>query len=191
MKTGIKALIAGIAALCLTGAFTVGYIRINRKYPPPVVEKATVGESLVLRGVEISAEKFELLTPDQVDELATGYLESAMASMPSLKREEYRLLLVTIHMKNVSDETQRTETPTFSAESRAWTNGVNFDLYMFLNKEEDVRTELEPGEEATIVLPYDVMKMHFWEKDWEQIDERSFEVVVNLYPTLQKLTMDK
>ncbi|HIZ20631.1 MAG TPA: hypothetical protein H9674_07210 [Firmicutes bacterium] len=183
MKKGIKAAAAGVIVLCAAAVFIAGYIRVNRAYPPAEVENVPVGETAVLRGIEISPQNFELLTAEQINEAAPGYLETQ-----SVRGEDIRLLLVAVHLKNTSQEEKRADVVSFSAQGRAWRNGLNLDLFYHFN--EDPNTTLEPGEEKTLILPFEVLRMHFWERDWQQIDEWPFEVVINLYPTLQKLTME-
>ena len=57
------------------------------------------GETAVLRGIEISPQNFELLTAEQINEAAPGYLETQ-----SVRGEDIRLLLVAVHLKNTSQE---------------------------------------------------------------------------------------
>lgn len=69
------------------------------------------------------------------------------------------------------------------AESRAWGNGWDFELYSALNKGAGLsNVQLSKGEEIDIVFPFTMIRLQFREKEWKQIEEREFYAVLNWYP---------
>ena len=68
------------------------------------------------------------------------------------------------------------------AQSKAWSNGCDFDLYSQLNNMNSIYVTLAANEEKDIKLPYLMYDFQFKEGEWETVNERDFSLVLSVYP---------
>ena len=48
---------------------------------------------------------------------------------------------------------------------------------------------LKPGEEVTVLMPFLMAEIRFQSDDWEQVKEREFKLVFNLYPQKESILL--
>ena len=191
MKNGKRTLIACSAAagviLCLA-AFIPRYQQINQKYPNPPVETYTIGEPLSYKGVEISVQESRVAAwpdmPALYPDIAFTYNPVVSGEIHS--KEQMKLILVTVKLKNTGEERQSVTLYTMTAKTLTWRNGLNLELFMDLNTTADytptTQPALAPGEELTVVLPYTAIKEQLPPDEWAVFKDLPFELQFDLYP---------
>ena len=101
-----------------------------------------------------------------------------------LTPEQYRVLLVEAEIRNISLEKRTFAFSQFVAESQVWRNGFDKFLFHDLNGDIPIVFMLESGETTRVTLPFIMIEQQFESVSWDQIDNRSFDLVLSLYPTL-------
>ncbi|MCI8554322.1 MAG: hypothetical protein HFJ80_05185 [Clostridiales bacterium] len=180
----IRRLIMGGIVLCLLAAFLFGFWRVNREYPPAERLVYRAGDTFTIEeaGLEITAMGSELLTIPQLKE---RYPDISLAPIAegdgeSVPDEEKRILMAEIQMRPLTDSAGISYLQTCGAQSGAWRHSMSRQLYVQINTG-------DPDEEGVyhLILPYEMYAFQFLKKDWAAIDDRPFELVFSLYPSLK------
>lgn len=109
--------------------------------------------------------------------------------------KEAECIMVTVNIKNMSEEKQRVTLDRFALTSQAWTNCAMPDKYMAVNKKwnseqyQSGPIYIESGEEQTLILPFLLVKKGFRQKQWEHVKERNYELVLSLYPVKKQIKL--
>lgn len=172
-----------IAALVLS---IVRIYHINQQYPNPKVVNHALNESIRGGDTSLTVQNSELIDGNQLKKLVPEYQEEVINDDGSqLSGEQMRFLLVYIKLTNHTDETQMISLAQINATSLIWTNGIIYDLFVFLNpnKGNPIQIELSPNQEMEVVLPYGLYSLQFKSEDWQNIDNQQFTLVLSRYPT--------
>ena len=188
-----RALPIVVAAACVVAAVLCGFRieRVNAAYPEQRAYVYSLGEEATYAGqdssggevepgsITVEAEKSELVDYEGLRALVPGYADSFIEDGAS---DDMRALLVEVEIGNASSESRKVHVRDFSAQSGAWANGLYAPVYMTLNEDPSTIVELAPGEEARRTLVYLMYDMQFNGDGWDGVDERSFDLVLALYP---------
>ena len=101
---------------------------------------------------------------------------------------EGRMLVVTMELDNNTEQT--TEVPLYQAmmEYEYYTNAVSLEAFLELNERGSLHPNLKAGEHMELKLPFVVYENQFSQKEWENIEEDSGNIIMALYP--QKIMME-
>ena len=183
MNTKRKAVTALIilASAVLICAFVWRVVAVNLKYPAPTLKSYEIGETVrYLDNYEITVVKSEFLSDDRADELFD--VENMFPDM------EQKFLVVTLKIKNISNEVQE-----FAVENLIFQSGAFFNAPMIQGFEAlngwCTLPELSAGEEQLVKLPLNISKSRFRDSQWNTITERPFELVLGLYPEREVLKL--
>lgn len=177
----------GIVVIVLAAAvYLVMVIGINRKYPKSQLEEKQIGETLTVDDIEITATDVSFMKQEDFCEIYAAEKETF---------KEAECIMVTVNIKNTTEEKQRITLDSFALTSQAWTNSVAPDKYMKVN--EKLNSEqyksgpiyIEAGCERKLILPFLLVRTGFTEKQWEHVKERSYELVLSLYPKKQQIKL--
>lgn len=185
-RWGKNLIAVGITA-CVLAAFLFGYLRVNREYPPAERCVYTAGDTFTVNDLEIQNNGGELVTVPQLKErFPDAEMPSMIVNGQPLPEEKIRILLASVRVRTLSETATLSSLYTTGARSGAWRNGMDFDLYLQLNP------SLEPDAEGyyNLVMPYEVNSLQFHDKDWKQIDSRTFELVFSMYPVENVMRLD-
>ena len=191
MTKGKRAVIACLAAagvIACLAAFIPRYQQINQKYPPPPVETYAIGEPLSYKGVEVTVQESLIAAWPDMPALFpdTTFTYNPVANGEAGAKEQMKLVLVTVNLKNIGEESQSVTLYTMVAKTLTWRNGLNLELFMDLNTTADhtptIRPALAPGEEMTVILPYTAIKQQFPPGEWAAFKDLPFELQFDLYP---------
>ena len=94
--------------------------------------------------------------------------------------KEAECIMVTVNIKNMSEEKQRVTLEGFTLTSQAWTTCTAPDKYMAVNAK---------GEERKLILPFLLVKNGFTQKQWGHVKERNYELVLSLYPVKKQIKL--
>ena len=104
-------------------------------------------------------------------------------------------IMVTVNIKNMSEEKQRVTLEGFTLTSQAWTTCTAPDKYMAVNEKwnseqyQSGSIYIESGEERKLILPFLLVKNGFTQKQWEHVKERNYELVLSLYPVKKQIKL--
>lgn len=174
-----------VAILVLLAILAVRVYQVNSEYPPPATRIYALGETVSAGEITLLVKSAEILSLVQIQELLPGFdggLTTPNGS--SLAPDQYKLLTVTLVLKNESDVEQKIDLR-FYLQSGAWSNGASLDLLMQINGDEQglMRT-VEGHGEITLVVPYLLYDFMFANPDdWATVEAREFELVLSQYPT--------
>lgn len=176
-----------IAVIILAAvAYMSAVIYVNQKYPKAELEEKQLGETLIMDGIEITATNVEFMNQESFSEIYAYEKETF---------KEAECIMVTVTIKNTSEERQRITLDSFALTSGAWTNSVGADKYMAVNEKfnsEQYKSGpiyIEAGCERKIILPFLLVKDNFTKKQWEHVKERNYELVLSLYPKKQQIKL--
>ena len=172
-------------ALFLLISCVAGYriYRINSRYPSPEVWTGVLHDSVHAGNYTITFSDWQWGDGTLLQELCPEFRLISDEDGNEYPAERERVGLVTLSItKNAQDDTFLDLT-SIAFESGAWGNQFDMELMYLLNPQlERLRLQLEEGESREIILPMTMLDTQFAEKDWEQIDERPFYVVLEYYP---------
>ena len=109
--------------------------------------------------------------------------------MTPLPEDQVRVLLVSMEVSNPSDAEQVATLYTSTIVSDSWSNGIHQFLFQEINEEgASLNALLAPGETRTVLLPYIMTEQQFKANDWDNIESRPYQLILETYP--EKLIMD-
>lgn len=179
-----------VSAICIAALlFGIRYITLNKQYPNPKILQAHEGEKLTADGLSFCLQKTELLDGKELGKLVPDIMIAADKEGKELPDDRVRAALFYVHIKNSSDKNMRLDFSGIGAESGAWGNGLDAELFMALNQGISVQGEqIKKKEEKDIILSFSMIDTMFKKHDWENIDKRVFSAVLSLYPEKLVLT---
>lgn len=172
-KRKIKIVIYVLGGILL-GVFLVCFLMINSKYKNPTVLSKEIGETVDYSNLQFLVVNSGFIPQAQVNELWTKELDIFAGC---------KGYYVTVTVSNTGTEEKKLSLGNFELVSDAWINGVDMEKFLMLNSE-DVKQKflLKPGDTITCTLPFLIVKENFTNRQWEQIEQRKFELVLSLYP---------
>lgn len=167
-------------------AYLVLVIGINLKYPKAQLEEKQFGEA-------VTADDFEITAVDAAFMSEEDFSDIYAAEKEIFKESE--CIMVTVNIKNMSEEKQQITLDRFALTSQAWTNCTVPDKYIAVNEKwnseqyQSGPVYLEPGQERKLILPFLLVKNGFTQKQWEHVKERNYELVLSLYPVKKQIKL--
>jgi hypothetical protein len=189
-KSRTKLLII-VGMIVLIVASAVRIYSVNIDYPPPEVRTYEIGEAIPAGKLTLVAQSAAFISREELQKLAPGFMESQVyVDGTSLTSEHYRLLLVTLVVKNESDSPQQADLH-FYLQSKVWSNACNYDLFAQLNNDaEGLRTTVKAHEELTLIFPYIMYDFMFKSAgDWQDVESRGFYLVLSHYPVQHNIRL--
>ena len=172
--------------------FLYRYRSLNMQFPNPELREAYIGEVMEFEDVTFELEKVEILDGKDMNAIDPDIVIATDPSGKPFPDEKIRVVLNYIQIKNIGNKQKLVDFSRINAESGAWGNGINGEIFMALNPGVSVQKEIiKPGEVRNVVIPFSMLSTMFKERDWEGIDERVFSTVLNLYPEKIVLTGKK
>ncbi len=180
-KSKLTIIITVIILIVIMG---VKYKDINNQYPQAKEEEYRIGDKVEYRGIEISVENVRLIDNDEINN---------MDLQESKFYEEYqrKAIVATVNFINNSNESKSVESDYFEAATLDWHNGLNYEIFNVLNGgEKRPYVELNPKEEITLQLPYEMFDFQFERKTWDNIEDLQFNLVLEIYPLKKFVNLD-
>ncbi len=160
-------------------------ISLNQQYPPPTHEKSPLKQPMKFNHFEIKATSFRVINNTDLLQLGSEFEQF------TLGHEDFKCVLTELHIKNISSKNLNIEVFPFTLESIGFSNGINLELFNALNGGDAVMNpELKPNEEITLQLPFTMIEEQFTKKDWNNVNERTFELVLSLYPVKKTIVLN-
>ncbi len=184
MRKKIIGISGVLAVIFLSVIFSWNYRRINRMYPNPQLSKAKIGETVELDGYEFTFTDFQLLDGEKIKEIA-GNQEEIL----EIPNDQYRVMLASVHIKRIAEGEGNIDMTAVAGECGAWKNGIDSELYHTLNPEKSIiQLGFIENQEENIIIPISMNENQFKKGDWEQIDKKTFSIVLGVYP--QKVILE-
>lgn len=171
-----KRVTAAVILVMLAAIFTAGYIRINRKYPAPSVERIKAGQEVEIQdGVFLTVTGWEILPEEEREALY-----EKRGEQPVMDAE---LRKVSVTLENRTDEAKRCDLTSLNLE----TFGCSASVNSFLGSADmetygSVMPELEPGQKEESAYLFEIFRYQFTDRKWEEIDSREFWLTFSSYP---------
>ena len=173
----------GISSFMVVVVLVIG---INLKYPKAQLEEKQIGEAMTADDFEITATDVSFMSQEDFSDIYA--FEKEMF-------KEAECIMVTVNIKNMSEEKQRVTLEGFTLTSQAWTTCTAPDKYMAVNEKwnseqyQSGSIYIESGEERKLILPFLLVKNGFTQKQWEHVKERNYELVLSLYPVKKQIKL--
>ncbi len=190
MRRKRKIIIVTAAICLLLGVlWVVRYRSLNHLIPNPEMTKFGIGESVNMGGVSFTLQQVEMLNGNEIKKVAPNVDIVTNADGTAYDREKIRAVFFHVQIEKTGSDNESIDFTKISAESGAWGNGINAQLFMVLNPGVSIeKNVLEKNEIEEIILPFSMADTMFKKDDWKKIDEREFGVVFQLYPEKIVLT---
>ena len=173
----------GISSFMVVVVLVIG---INLKYPKAQLEEKQLGEAMMADDFEITATDVSFMSQEDFSDIYA--FEKEMF-------KEAECIMVTVNIKNMSEEKQRVTLEGFTLTSQAWTTCTAPDKYMAVNAKwnseqyQSGPIYIESGEERKLILPFLLVKNGFTQKQWGHVKERNYELVLSLYPVKKQIKL--
>ncbi|SHJ60663.1 hypothetical protein [Parasporobacterium paucivorans] len=188
MNVRLKKIIFISAAFILAISIGIKVYTINSKYPQPEIVEYNQGR--LIKGGELTIR----VARSRIMELSPDYNQNVTDPKGvSVNKNDIKVLLLDIDIVNTSDEDKQMSMINFVAQSQAWSNGWDMDLYSILNNTEYTNISIEANQSETIQLPFLMYRHQFKEKSWNDIGKRQFDLILTSYPVknIVKLKVEK
>lgn len=176
--------IAGVIFALL--AITIGYrlFWINARYPSPDVHTYGVDETIQVGNYTIKFSDWQWGDGSVLQELYPGYRFLPDANGNDYPTSLMRVGVAEVLISKVRDDNSSLDLTCIYFESGAWGNQFDMDLMYGINpKLEGLRVRLDEGESVKVLLPITMIDRQFDAKQWQEIDNRTFYIVLQYYPT--------
>ena len=180
-----RMVIIGITDFAIAAVILLGFkiYMINQKYPNPKIITYNQEEEIKGGDITVTIQKSQLLSYEQLKEIAPEYQNNVTnTDGTSLDKSQTKTLLLELKIVNTSDEEQTMSVANFIAQSSAWSNGWDYDLFLQMNNGESPNVNLLPYEEKVIKIGYNMYDFQFKDNDWKFVNEREFYIIVSVYP---------
>lgn len=178
----IVIIITVMILIAMSSIFVARFIYINQKYPSPTLETVNLNKPIKYLGFEIKVEKSKLIRADEIKKISS--------KDKLLFQYNSRALLVTINLKNTSKEKKKIDITPFEVESSGWRNAINLELFTEITSNgSTMHPTIDAGKEITLVLPFTMLDVQFTKNDWDNIDNRKFDLVLSLYPVKKSIQL--
>lgn len=156
---------------------------INRTYPEPNVKKYTQGETVKTKGFEITLDNWKFYSQTESEQiLKNNHIDD---TIPNAQK---KMFCTQLSIKNIENGVNFIDITDFSFESLAWHNQWDMELFYVLNDITTMTIELEPGEICNITLPIILYDFQFKPHIWDDINQRTFYLVISFYPVKRVFT---
>lgn len=173
-----------VAALAVTGAIFVRSVVLERRFPQAITHLAATGEPLEVDGLTISVESATLLEGQQVAEYLNGY-----QPVPGYPDSSTKMILVDIHVSNLSSNVETFRWLDGVLRSGAWANGFDAAAMRAVQPELSWETSLEPGAEIFITLTSLLLEWSVDKNDWDSVGQLDYTLDFLQYPNYYRLTL--
>ena len=180
-----KNILAILLVLVLISAVILSAVQIynmNVKYPQTTLIKHQMNEIIDGGAASVCVTGCRLASVEEVKKSAPEY-EIALSG--DTENTEFRFLLITVLFRNGSQSRQELSIPAMlHAQTVTWSNGMDLELFHYLNPGETGPgyMEMEAGAEKKLVLPYLMTSGQFKETDWKNIEQLKYQISVSIYP---------
>ena len=135
---------------------------------------------------EVSKEFANKLGVDEKNIVSTGNtIKSTYYSGIDTSKVNYdtKITEVSVCLKNTTEEEKEVPITYLSLETTGVGTASSQELLMGNSEHYGSMVEkLEPGEEKVVTYPYEICSIWFHEKDWENVEKRSFRLTFSSYP---------
>lgn len=183
MKIGKWIWACTTAVLCIAAGCR--YCQLNRQYPPPEIETYAHLQPVKYNDIELVLNHSAFLQEEEIKTVLIEELEEGFTP---------KMIVLDVTVTNTAETEQTMDFTPFILESGAWKNAVHMMAFLRLNdgaKTAPTMTPiLQPGESLTLRLPFLMMPSQFSERKWDAVEERSYELVLSLYPKKRSILCD-
>ena len=151
--------------IVLAIVWIVLFIRINKEFPSSNVCEYGINQTISYDGIEYEVLNVEKQRTEKSQNLWNDSITYT----------------VTIRIKNNSNEDRKLEMSKFIFTRLDYANSSDLALYEEANPE-GVFLDFEEGEEKIVKFPFLVTSNLFTKKQWENIEESDWKLLLNLYP---------
>lgn len=188
-----KVLFISLFVMIIIIIFGIFRIRVlNLQYPNPqeiyfhINEDCTISESDYL----IRLLNIELLNGEEIQDFSSGMPFLYNIDGTPYPWEKQRMILTTIELEGTNDQNTLFDLTEIVLEAKAWSNGMESELFSILNGENSsLYVKLAAGEKQTIICPFLINDTQFTEKDWKNLNVEKFSLVLSYYP--KKIMLSK
>ena len=180
-----KTILATLLVLALTSAVILSAVQIyniNVRYPQTMDVRHKMNEEIDGGAASVRATGCRLASVEDVKKAAPDY---EIALSDDTGNTEFRFLLITVLFHNNSNSKQELAIPAMlQAQTETWSNGMDLELFHFLNPGETGPgyMEMEAGSKKTLVLPYLLTSEQFKGDDWSNVEHLHYQISVSIYP---------
>ena len=179
-----RKLIAVIAILLFVAIGILLTIRINLKYPKAeeliyqMDEEVPYGDDIY-----VHIDNVRFLSEEEKAQIHSFETESGF---------NFKSMVVTLSVTNKGTDERSAELYPMMLVTGAFANASEQFAFQKLNENSECKTlrpTLKPGEVVTVQMPFLLYDSHFFPDDWEQVKEREFKLVFNLYPQKESIKL--
>lgn len=159
------------------------YQTLQQRYPNPVNETVGIGEAIEDGSFTVTLQKSTLIEGNELKKLAPNIVIARHADGTPYEGKSIRILLADIRVKKTQECEDTYNFTKILCESGAWSNGLDGELFMQLNKGISMVHEDVPyNHYVDVILPFSMVETMFKDSDWKSVDSRSFGLIYSLYP---------
>lgn len=168
-----------ILAMILIGS---RYYMLNKVYSNPVNCQAGLNEKLILGDYTFEMGQWEWKDGTILKDMMPEYIMLFQSDGNEYPPEKEKVAFVSLTITKNSSTSNYLDLSNIGIESGAWHDQWDGQVFEHLNGEDGLVLHMEEGEERNILIPVVLYEFQFSKKEWENIENREFRVVLENYP---------
>lgn len=176
-----KVLLITLFVMIIVIIFGIFRIRmLNLQYPNPQEIYFHINEDCTISDYLIRLLDMELLNGEKIQDFSSGMPFLYNIDGTPYPWEKQRMILTTIELEGTNDQNTLFDLTEIVLEAKAWSNGMESELFSILNGENSsLYVKLAAGEKQTIICPFLINDTQFTEKDWKNLNVEKFSLVLS------------
>lgn len=154
-------------------------VQVNNRWPDPKIRTYSIGEEIMGGDIGITAVDAQILDGQEMLEMVPEF-EVVPGGKEPVTIDDFKLLLVDVTVRNASDEDREVPVYHFYAQSYAWSNGIDAEMFHSINEDAELDLSLPANSTMSVQLPYLLFTSQF--REWKTAGERPFDLVLSSYP---------
>lgn len=165
--------------------------RLKQRYPDPQERVFGLNEQCTASGYRVRLLAMELLGGEEIKALSSGKPLFYHIDGTPYPWENQKLVLATIEIEGTDGPNEGFDLTELSLESGGWSNGIEGELFVTLNKDCSLCVEAAEGEKKSIVCPFLLNDKQFTKQDWKSLRREKFSLVLCYYPEKRMLAQSE
>ncbi|MCL2865373.1 MAG: hypothetical protein FWE25_07530 [Lachnospiraceae bacterium] len=168
-------------------ATTIRIIEINARYPGPEETTYSMGETIRNEDIEITILDSRL---GELEDFKNGAI--FQDSLETFYTFDFRrkVIVLDVLLENKGDTTARADMTQFVLESGSWANGWDLEFFRYLNDADLNMLEIPTNKQQKVKLGFFMYDFQLSQSDWNNIGEKPFYLVMEIYPEKQQVLLD-
>jgi len=173
-------------ALMIACLYRIQFNNINHKYPPAQLISYAKDQTVSYDGFSLKVLSTEFFNENDLKKNNKELYENIY-----IENEEIKAIVVDIQITNNNKQNAEIDISDAWLQSNYWVNGIVMNAFVAINPAgTSLHPKLKSGETVRLKLPYTMIPAHFKEMDWNNVQNRKYDLILTFYPIKRALALN-